>query len=187
MREVADEVAGTRSHSKAYSWLRPRRFMSIEYPAELEVRSSDGRSAHYRLAPDFHARPSSAAQAGSAKLVQKLDDNFSVFQGPSSPSDLAEGKTLPVYRAEPSGAFAIPTGRVWVRFKEGIDAAAKHVAIAKAGFHLEESPAWAKHAAWLRAGSGKIADALSAARRLVTLGDVEHVEPQMLTAVARKE
>ena len=119
--------------------------------------------------------------------MQKLDDNFSVFQGPSSPSDLAEGKTLPVYRAEPSGAFAIPTGRVWVRFKQGIDAAAKQVAIARAGFHLEESPAWAKHAAWLRAGSGKIADALSAARRLVTLGDVEHVEPQMLTGVARKE
>ena len=59
--------------------------------------------------------------------------------------------------------------------------------LAKAGFDLEESPTWAKHAAWLRAGSGKIADALSAARRLVTLGDVEHVEPQMLTAVARKE
>jgi hypothetical protein len=161
--------------------------MSIEYPAEVEVLSSDGRSAHYRLAPDFHARPSSAAQAGSAKLVQKLDDNFSVFQGPSFPGDLAKGNALPVYRAEPSGAFAIPTGRVWVRFKEGIDAAAKHAAIAKAGFDLEESPAWAKHAAWLRARSGNIADALSAARRLVSLGDVEHVEPQMLTAVARKE
>jgi len=123
----------------------------------------------------------------SAKLVQKLDDNFAVFQGPPSPSDLAEGIALPVYRAEPSGSFAIPTGRVWVRFKKGIDAAAKDVAIARAGFHLEESPRWAKHAAWLRAGSGKIADALSAAHSLVALGDVEHVEPQMLMAVARKE
>lgn len=161
--------------------------MSIEHPAELEVPSSDGRSAHYRLASDFHARISSAAQAVNATLVQKLDDNFAVFQGPPPPSDLAAGTALPVYRTEPSGAFAIPTGRVWVRFKEGIDAAAKHVAIARAGFHLEESPAWAKHAAWLRAGSGKIADALSAAHRLGALGDVEHVEPQMLTAVARKK
>jgi hypothetical protein len=161
--------------------------MSYDYPTELEVPSSDGPSAHYRLAPDFHARHSSGPQSSVAKFVQKLDEHFAVFQGPPPSSEAAAGTVLPVYRAEPSGAFAIPTGRVWVRFKEGIDAAAKHAAMAKAGFHLEESPAWAKHAAWLRAGSGKVADALNAAHRLVALGDVEHVEPQMLTAVARKE
>jgi hypothetical protein len=160
--------------------------MPSDYPAEVEVRSSEGQATRYHLAPEFYARASSTPLSPDDRLVQKLDEDFVVFEGPAPASALADGSISPVYRAQPSGMFAIPTGRLWVRFAEGIDAEEKRGAMAKAGFNVDEAPPWAKHAAWLRASSGKIAEALSAAHHLRTLDGVEHVEPQMLVASARK-
>jgi hypothetical protein len=160
--------------------------MPSDYPAELEVRSSEGQATRYHLAPEFYASPSSSPLSPDDRLVQKLDEDFAVFEGAAPSSAMAEGSVSPVYRAQPSGMFAVPTGRLWVRFADGIDAEQKREAMAKAGFDVDEAPPWAKHAAWLRASSGKIADALAAASRLKTLPDVELVEPQMLTVVARK-
>ena len=161
--------------------------MPSDYPVEIEVRSSEGQAVLYHLAPEFYARRSAAPLSRGDRLVQKLDEDFAVFQGPASSSSMAKGNVSPVYRAQPSGMFAIPTGRLWVRFAEGIDATQKREMVEKAGFHLEESPPWATHAAWVRARSGKAADALAATQLLAALPDVEHVEPQMLLPSARKD
>lgn len=160
--------------------------MPSYFPAEVEVRSSEGPAVRYHLAPEFYAIRSSTPLSSNDRIVQELEENLKVFQGSASPREMAEGNVWPVYRAQPSGMFAVPTGRLWVRFAEGINAAQKREAMAHAGFRLEESPAWAAHTAWLRATSGKIADALDATPRLAALPDVEHVEPQMLFPSARK-
>jgi hypothetical protein len=161
--------------------------MSSNYPAELEVRSQEGAVARYKLAPEFYASSTGEPLSATDRLAARLDENIAVFEGAAPKGDAAADKVLPVYRAQPSGAFAIPTGRVWVRFADGVEAARQHEAMAKLGFRIEESPAWAPQAAWVRASSGKIADALADASRLKALPDVAQVEPQMLTAVARKK
>lgn len=160
--------------------------MSSNYPAELEVRSTEGAVARYQLAPEFYASSSGQSLSATDRPVARLDENIAVFEGPAPKGEGAAGKVMPVYRAQPSGAFAIPTGRIWVRFAEGVKATLQREALAKLGFSLEESPSWAPQAAWVRASSGKIADTLAAAARLSVLPKVEQVEPQILTALARK-
>ena len=160
--------------------------MSSNYPAELEVRSSEGLAARYRLAPEFYADSSGERTPAANRLVAQLDENIAVLEGATPPGEAAQKRALPVYRAQPSGAFAVPTGRVWVRFADGVKAAEKNDAFKNLGFEIEESPAWAPQAVWLRSSSGRIADALAALPELKGLTEVVQVEPQMLTAIARK-
>jgi hypothetical protein len=161
--------------------------MPSDYPADLELRSNDGAAARYQLAPGFYASSAGEPLSATDRLVARLDENIAVFEGSAPKDNAAADKVFPVYRAQPSGAFAVPTGRLWVRFADGVEATRQQEALSKLAFSIEESPAWAPQAAWVRASSGKIADALAAASRLKTLPDVELVEPQMLTAVARKK
>lgn len=159
--------------------------MSSNYPARLEVRSNEGAVARYDLAPEFYASSAGPLSADDP-LVARLDENMAVFEGAAPIGDAEADKIFPVYRAQPSGAFAVPTGRVWVRFAEGVKAEGQQEAMEKLGFSLEESPGWAPQAAWVRASSGEMAEALAASSRLKTLPEVELVEPQILTAAARK-
>ena len=87
---------------------------------------------------------------------------------------LAEGLAVvpgrgdrPVYRAAPSGALAVPTGRVFVRFAAGTAAREQTHALAAAGYAIDDLPGWAPHVAWVRAASGSVAEALA---RLGELG-----------------
>jgi hypothetical protein len=99
----------------------------------------------------------------------------------------ASDQVGPVYRAGPHGPIAAPTGRVFLRFREGTDVERKRDEIEAAGFTLESVPGYAPHAAWLRPTSGRVADALVDLDRLRRLPDVEHVEPQLVTEAARRE
>lgn len=53
-------------------------------------------------------------------------------------------------------------------------------------YELVESLAYAPQAAWLRAPSGDMADALAGLSRLEQLPDIENVEPQMLLESVRR-
>lgn len=160
--------------------------MPSNYPAQIEVQSGEGQIVSYRLAPEFYARSSNVPRSPGERVVQRLDDRFAIFQVSAASRSIAEGDMLPVYRAQPSGMFAIPTGRLWVRFAEGIDAAKIREKVEKAGCSLEELPPWAANSAWVRASSGKVADALAAVPVLQKSPGVEYVEPQMLLPSARK-
>jgi hypothetical protein len=91
----------------------------------------------------------------------------------------ARRKAGPVY-ATPGGPLAVPTGRVFVRFRAGTPAAEKGDELEAAGYRIELVPGYAPHAAWVRAGDGTIASALMGLERLRGLTDVEHVETEML-------
>jgi hypothetical protein len=160
--------------------------MRSNYPAQIEVRSNEGQIVCYQLAPEFYARSSNVPRVPGERIVQRLDDRFAIFQAQPSSGSRTEGDVLPVYRAQPSGMFAIPTGRLWVRFAEGVDATQMRERVEKAGCTVEELPPWAANSAWVRASSGKVADALAAVPVLQKSTGVEYVEPQMLLPSARK-
>jgi len=110
------------------------------------------------------------------------DGAIAVFRGELDEAGMTvqSGALSAVYGLQPSGLLAVPTGRVFVRFAEGVKAESRRQEINRAGYELIESLSYAPHAAWLRARSGDIADALAGIPRLEQLPDVENVEPQML-------
>lgn len=85
-----------------------------------------------------------------------------------------------VYALQPGGAPAVPTGRVFIRFKEGVLADKRRREIEQAGYEIAQTIPYAPHAAWLLARSGEIVDALTGIQALEKIPDVDNVEPQML-------
>lgn len=91
-------------------------------------------------------------------------------------SDEPSGK--PKYRAE-SGQVAVPTGRLFVRFAEGVDAAAQEHALEKLGMRVDNAVEWAPHTLWCAASDGTVASALEALTDVQGLPRVERVEPEL--------
>jgi hypothetical protein len=90
-----------------------------------------------------------------------------------------DGST-PAYAASDAAPRAIPTGRVLVRFDEGIRFEDRADAMTQAGYPPDKPLDYAPHAGWVRAESGRTADALRNLDRLAAMPDVRHVEPEML-------
>ncbi|PSB36185.1 hypothetical protein C7B81_14420 [Aphanothece cf. minutissima CCALA 015] len=100
---------------------------------------------------------------------------------PSAP--LAAGQSLsPVYAQPGTGALAVPTGQLFIRFRPGESAQAHRAALEQAGCRIVAVPDHAPEAAWLRARHGDLAEALGCVARLRQLEGVASVEPQLLMA-----
>ncbi len=94
---------------------------------------------------------------------------------------LAAGQSLsPVYAQPGTGALAVPTGQLFIRFRPGESALAHRAALEQAGCRIAAAADHAPEAAWLRARSGRVADALGCVARLRQLEGVASVEPQLL-------
>ena len=93
----------------------------------------------------------------------------------------AGAKLRPVYALSPSGPLAVPTGLVFVRFSRGVLMKDKCDLLASVGYEIARSVPYAPNAAWVRARSGQVADALNGIGRLASVQDVENVEPQLVT------
>ena len=158
-----------------------------KYPRKLPASSKEG-APDYELAQDLYAvHRKQAAPAQPAELLLE-DGKIAIFKveanGPASSAE--GGKVGAVYRLLPSGSLAVPTGRIFIRFAEGIDANASKEKLIKAGYEVTETLAYAPNAAWLQAKSGDIADSINGLARLEKLPDVESVEPQMLMESVRR-
>ncbi len=142
----------------------------------------------YRRVSGFHAvqgRPPGAPAPGAVLILD--DGAIAVYRG-DPPAQAAALPTLtPVYRLEPAGPLAVPTGRVWIRFAETVGAETRRQAIAALGFQVAEIPAYSPCAAWLDPRSGRVAEALIGLPRLAALPGVEWVAPQMLMERAARE
>jgi hypothetical protein len=148
-----------------------------DYPSRLHVGTADAGSV-FELRPDFHA-VKRAAGADTDKAVAVMpaaaDAVYAIYKGVT-----AEDAAGPVYSAGRDGPLAIPTGRVLVRLRDGIQADARREQFKEAGYDIERTLSYAPNAAWLRAGNGGIADALSGIGALKASPDVVHVEPEMI-------
>lgn len=151
-----------------------------------EVRSGTRRSSpvHARL-PDHYAlyRAQSDRAASPDALLSMVDEDevIEVFRGePDEHKADRSARVGPVYALQPGGSLTVPTGRVFVRLKEGVSLDERLEEIAEAGYELERRIEFAPHTGWLRPRSGEIADALTGIPRLERIAGFENVEPQML-------
>ncbi|QKQ76371.1 hypothetical protein [Nostoc sp. TCL240-02] len=165
-----------------------------EYPEEIRVgsnrtavsytRKSGYYAIHYDNQPKTVA-PGAILQLNDGAMSTMVTEpcrsagySYAVF--PGEPNQSEQGKLSPVYTIEPNGSLAVPTGLVFIRFAEGVDIESQHEAINQAGYEVVESLDYAPHAAWLRAQSGNIADAIAKIPQLEAIPKVENIEPQML-------
>jgi hypothetical protein len=108
------------------------------------------------------------------------DGAVAVFRGAPDERTRRTARIGPVYRSE-KGRLIVPTGRVLLRFREGVSADSRRPDIEAAGYEIEEVPPYAPNAAWVRRKGGDIAGSASARQSLRKLADVENIEPQLLS------
>jgi hypothetical protein len=159
-----------------------------KFPRQIAVSSRPG-AQKYTLTPDQHAlhgQPSGTAVPDAAYVFN--EGNVAVYKGAPDPAIVtnAPDKVSPVYALGPGGSPAVPTGLVFIRFADGVGVGERLGEIKKAGYEVAETLAYAPNAAWLRAQSGNIADALAGLKALEKIPSVESVEPQMLMESARR-
>lgn len=119
-------------------------------------------------------------------LFELKGGEIAVYRGDPAAGKGKERQVTPVYAAA-DGPLAVPTGLLFVRFKEGISAADHREEIERSGYEITQLPGYAPNAAWVRAhGGGDIALSLQGMKRLESLSDVENVEPQMLMESAKR-
>lgn len=158
------------------------------FPKQIRV-SSRPDAQRYAIMPGHyavHGRQTGNPPADAAYVFN--EGTVAVFKGGPSQAaaDVAPGKLSPVYSLVPGGSPAVPTGMVFLRLADGVAIDERQKEIADAGYEVVERLAYAPNAAWLRAGSGDIADALAGLEALEKLPDVESIEPQMLMESARR-
>ncbi|MCI0390702.1 MAG: hypothetical protein MOB07_18300 [Acidobacteria bacterium] len=164
-----------------------------KYPRE--VRSSTQRpTTVYTLLPDQYAVHRQGSREtlpseGATTVMSEGETTIEVFRGDANErrQGASPGAVGPVYALQPGGTPAIPTGRVFIRFKEGVAVEERIREIEQAGYEIAQTIEYAPHASWLRARSNEIADALAGIRALEKIADVENVEPQMLMRRASRD
>jgi hypothetical protein len=150
---------------------------------ETLARSNDD-TGGLELAPDLLARRGDCAPQDTSQRITTLEGDagthFTVMRGKPGPDDIG------VYRERGSQDFAVPTGRVFLRFADGMAARSREAAIAAAGYRLLAVPDYAENAAWVDSTDGEIISALRGLDRLAAIPDVVKVEPQLLSPRALK-
>ncbi len=144
----------------------PRRLVGVVDGVPREWVALDG----------WHAVRGDALPPGAAFTLE--DEGIAVYRGASPPA-LADA-AMPVYGAGPNSAPRVPTALVFVRFAESTSAEARRPDLERAGYMIVEIPGYAPHAAWVKAASDSVRDALAGLSRLVALPGVRTVEPQLL-------
>jgi hypothetical protein len=89
-------------------------------------------------------------------------------------------QATPVYATSPTASPQVPTGIVSIRFADDLRAEDQRDQLAACGYEIVRVPGYAPHAAWLKASSGSIRDALEGLGRLLALPGVKAVEPELL-------
>jgi hypothetical protein len=157
-----------------------------EYPQQIRF-GTEQSAVLYSRKPGYYAvhykQPGTVAPGA---VLQLNDGAIAVFQGePDEPENAIRlasttGTLGPIYTLQADGTLAVPTGLVFIRFVEGVEVESHREAIKQAGYEIAQSLSYAPQAAWLRAQSGNILDALVGISKLESIPNVENVEPQML-------
>ncbi|HYG81143.1 MAG TPA: hypothetical protein VD861_12180 [Pyrinomonadaceae bacterium] len=153
-----------------------------QFPERLRA-GTERPGTFYTRVPGYYAVHYGREEAGTADAVMTLkEEGIAVYRGEPDESRRGTASVTPVYQLQPSGSFAVPTGKVYIRFAEGVEAATRRDEIKRAGYEIIKTSPYAPHTAWLQSVSGSTARALSNIHVLESLADVENAEPQMLTA-----
>ncbi len=158
----------------------------FDCPRRIAGRSGGGSGpeSDFVLCDDLyaiHGRTEDEPAPGAVLVLSR--GRVAIYRGrPDRAKDPAVG---PVYSAE-NAPPSVPTGRAFVRFTAGTDAASRASDLAAAGYVVENVPVSAPHAAWVTHRSGRIAEGLNGLRALARIPGVENVEPELLQELARR-
>jgi len=162
------------------------------FPSQIAASSKTGAQS-YKLIPGLyavHGLPTGTPAPNAAYLLN--DGTIAVFRGSPDPAkeEEAKAKLSAVYElgagGQKGGSPSVPTGLVFLRLADGVDIRERAEEIKGAGYEIAETISYALNAAWLRALSNDIADALRGVASLEKIKSVENVEPQMLMESARR-
>ncbi len=152
-----------------------------DFPERLRA-STERPEASYTRVPGYHAVHHGREQADTTGAVMTLkEEGIAVYRGEPDENHPDTISLTPVYSLQPSGPLAVPTGKVFIRFAQGVEAASRRQEIESAGYEIAQISKYTPHTAWLQSTSSTIAHSLSNIHALESLADVENVEPQMLT------
>jgi hypothetical protein len=156
-----------------------------DYPRDIQSRTPQRRT-EYRLSPDFYAVQDSGevsqAREDVVAILNDGDHTIEVFRGSLAEPrrGAVKGRVRPVYTLQPGLLPAVPTGQVFISFKDGIAASERRTEIERAGYVIVRILDYAPQAVWLKARTGKIEDALNGLAALEEIADLVTIEPQML-------
>ena len=154
----------------------PKENRPLSAPRQLGIGGGED-AASLTLSPTHVALHGlSSAQTPIQSSLVLDEEGIAVVARTTTPPPGA--RSGPVYTTD-GAAFAVPTGRVFLRMQEGQDPETVRAAIERTGFTLEEIPVYAPHAVWL-APRGEIAEALALLPELERVPGVVKVEPEIL-------
>jgi len=157
-----------------------------EYPQQIRFGTEQSAVLYSRKSGYYAVHYKQPGTVAPGAVLQLNDGAIAVFQGEPDESENAirlastTGTLGPIYTLQADGTLAVPTGLVFIRFVEGVEVESHREAIKQAGYEIAQSLSYAPQAAWLRAQSGNILDALVGISKLEAIPNVENVEPQML-------
>lgn len=158
------------------------------YPDKLRHSTQNPKVVYVRANDLYAVRgPAGTRDLPVATVNAEGGEAIHVYRGATGTKaarSLAAAPPLPVY-SQGAGAYAIPTGRVLVRFADSIKAESRAADLKKLGYRIAQTLVYAPNAAWLESESG-ITDALRNIERVERLAGVENVEPQFLSPRAAK-
>lgn len=152
------------------------------FPLKMTVEAEAGPRNYIREDDCFAIHGPMPSGLTATVLYSFADPEVHVCRGDGSLlSTLPPGLVVtPVYRLEMHGSQAVPTGKVFIRFRSEVLVERRQQEIQACGFSISDPLSYAPHAAWLQKGDGNIATALKEFAKLRTLPDVVLVEPQLL-------
>lgn len=155
-------------------------------PRHLQV--GTGHAGVFDRRDDLYAvrRQSGGSSDAVARIDADAEHHYTIHAGPPGDAHTADD-VIPVYSAGASGPLAVPTGRLFVRFAEGIKAADRAASLRKLGLTIEKTLSYAPSAAWVTTTAGHATAALDHLEALEKLPDVAHVEPQMVMQRSEKD
>ena len=158
------------------------------FPNQIAVGTDRADVTYIRLAGHFAVHGTLPAALTASRIGLLGEESVSICRGAwPRPDQLAPGTIVtPVYAPGGVGPPAVPTGLVFIRFTDRVTVESRRARIEQAGYVISQTLSYAPQAAWLRAASGSMADALTNLDRLATLDDIAAVTPQLIAHAARR-
>lgn len=153
------------------------------FPTRIRANLEPSSLSYVQLPAHFAIHGPVPAHLSPSILGYINNQSIAILRG-NVASDITHDSSIritPVYALEPNSVPAVPTGRIFVRFKENVQAEEKREALAAIGYQIIEIPAYAPHAAWVGVYPDGIGVSLSNITLLQSISDVLNIEPQMLT------
>lgn len=152
------------------------------YPRRISAALQHPQSV-YTLMDGYFAVRGPIPPHPALSLAATLEDDLALYRGTPPDAVLSDRRltVLPVYALSSNGPLALPTGRIFLRYKESIDITTQRDAIERAGYSLTGALPYAPDSGWVERSNGRMDEALAHMDALFRLPGISNVEPQMLS------